>query len=426
MTLALFTRLQALIGRILPRGMAQLAGAGLVSQLISLVAIPLVARQAGADALGLLQAYLTVTTFAAVVACFRFEYALLQPAEEASAVRLVVLACLAAVASGLATVASLGFLGAMFNTAAWRELAHLRWVVGGAIAISGASLTFTQWTIRHGHFDGIARARWIQSLCTAGAQVSAAYAGWGGAGLILGEAAARLVGAVILYTASGLHGAPARSDLSPQALVRTLREYRRFPLVSGSSSLVNALGFSLPAFIIERYFGLAALGTYSLVERVAGLPTTLVGTPLSQTFAHRMRQAVADSPRAARDALNGTLRLACWLGLPVFGALAIAGPQLFVLAFGESWREAGQLARYLAVPYGIAYAAWPVMVTLLILNRLQVQLLWDLSRTCAMLGLFAVAAHGLLGFHAMFSAIVWTIAVFGVIHYRLCLKYSGA
>ncbi|WP_415908461.1 lipopolysaccharide biosynthesis protein [Oleiharenicola sp. Vm1] len=416
-------RLRALLERILPRGMAQLAGAGFASQVISLAAVPLVARQAGPDALGLLQGYLTVTTFAAVVACLRFEYALLQPAEEATAVRLVVLACLAAAATGVLTAAGLGVLAAVFDTPAWHALAHLRWTVGGVIAISGASLTFTQWMIRHGQFDGIARARWIQSFCSAGAQLTAAYAGWGGVGLVLGEAASRLVGALVLYAASGLARAPARSDLSAGALAHTLREYRRFPLVSGSSSLVNALGFSLPAFIIERYFGLAALGTYSVVERVAGLPTTLIGTPLSQTFAHRLRQALADSPRATTEALNGTLRLACWLGFPAFAALALAGPQLFAFAFGEGWHDAGRLARLLAVPYGIAYAVWPVMVTLTIVNRLRLQLLWDLTRTGAMLGVLALAAHGYLGFDAVFSAIVWLIAAFGVLHYRLCLKY---
>lgn len=420
---ALPSRLSALLKRILPRGMAQLAGAGFASQLISLAAVPLVARQAGADALGLLQAYLTVATFAAVVACLRFEYALLQPAEDTTAVRLVVLACLAAAAAGLLTAMGLGVLANIFDTPAWQALAQLRWAVGGAIAISGASLTFTQWMIRHGQFEGIARARWIQSFCSAGAQLTAAYAGWGGAGLVLGEAAARLVGALVLYAASDLRHAPARSDLSARALARTLCEYRRFPLVSGSSSLVNALGFSLPAFIIERYFGLASLGMYSVVERVAGLPTTLIGTPLSQTFAHRLRQALADSPRAAKEALQGTLRLAFWLGLPAFAALALAGPQLFAFAFGDSWRDAGQLARVLAVPYGIAYAVWPVMVTLTIVNRLRLQLLWDLGRTGAMLCVLALAARGYLSFDLVFSAIVWLIAAFGVLHYRLCLKY---
>lgn len=417
-----FSRLRALLERVLPRGMAQLAGAGFASQLISLAAVPLVARLAGTDALGLLQAYLTVTTFAAVVACLRFEYALLQPADEPTATRLAALACLGALTTGVLTTTGLGILASVFDTPAWRELTRLRWAVGGAIAISGTSTTLTQWMIRRGNFDGIARARWIQSSCSAGAQLIAAYAEWGGAGLVLGEAAARLVGAAILYASCRLGDAPVRPDLSARALVRTLREYRRFPLVSGSSSLINALGFSLPAFIIERYFGLSALGTYAIVERVAGLPTTLIGTPLSQTFAHQLRKALADSPAAARKALHSTVQLAFWLGLPAFVILAVAGPQLFGLAFGERWHEAGRLARSLAVPYCIAYAVWPVMVTLTIVNRLRLQLLWDVSRTSAMLVVLAIVARGYLGLEAVFSAIVWLIAVFGVLHYRLCVK----
>jgi O-antigen/teichoic acid export membrane protein len=423
MNVAPLPRFRTLVERVLPRGMVQLAGAGLISQLVSLAAVPLVARQAGADALGLLQAYLTVTTFAAVVACLRFEYALLQPVEEATAVRLAVLACIAAVGFGLLTAFGLGVLAVVFDTRAWRELAHLRWAVGGAIAISGIALTLTQWMIRRGEFGGVARARWMQSLCSAGGQLTAAYLGWGGAGLVLSEAAARLVGAVVLYAASDLRSTSFRGVVSARTLADTWREFRRFPVLSGSASLINAFGFSLPAFMIERYFGLAALGTYSVVERVAGLPLTLIGTPLSQTFAHQLRTALANSPQAAAETLKRTVRLASCLGLPAFAALALAGPQLFAFAFGGGWQEAGRLAGALAVPYAIAYAVWPVMITLTIANRLRVQLLWDLSRTIAMLGLLAIAAFGWFSFDVIFSAIVWLIAVFGVLHYLLCLKY---
>lgn len=423
MNVALPPRFRGIVERVLPRGMVQLAGAGLLSQLVSLAAVPLIARQAGADALGLLQAYLTVTTFAAVVACLRFEYALLQPVEDATAVRLAVLSCIAAVTFGLLTAFGLGVLAVAFNTRAWRELAHLRWVVGGAIAISGIGHTFTQWMIRRGEFGSVARARWMQSLCSAGGQLTAAYLGWGGAGLVLGEAAARVVGTVVLYASSGPRITSFRGVVSARTLARTFREFRRFPVLSGSASLINALGFSLPAFIIERYFGLAALGTYSVVERVAGLATTLIGTPLSQTFAHQLRTALANSAPTAAETLKSTVRLASGLGLPAFAALALAGPQLFAFAFGDGWQEAGRLARALAVPYAIAYAVWPVMVTLTIINRLRVQLLWDLCRTIAMLGLLTIASCGWFSFDVMFSAIVWLIAVFGVLHYLLCLRH---
>jgi O-antigen/teichoic acid export membrane protein len=419
------SRLKALAARLLPRGMAHLAGANLLSQIATLLAMPVVARLVGAHELGLFQAYLTITIFAGVVACLRFEYAVLQPDDAATAARLTLVAVGCALVIGMATAVAVPAAAAAFETAAWVELSPLAPAIGAAVAISGLSSAITQWMVRHGNFAGLSRARWVQGISTAILQLGAAFAGWGGTGLIVSDIAGRLAGTTVLIWSGQSHHPLPRTILSPGALGRTAKEYIRFPVVSGASSLINGIGFSLPAFMIERYFGLGALGIYSLVERIMGIPTTLIGAPLAQTFGYRFKLAMQDGPVQAANEVRATVRLTFWLGLPAFGTLACFGGSLFILAFGESWRDAGMLAQLLTLPYAIAYSVWPVMVALTILNRLRLQLVWEISRSLAMLALLGLASSGAASFPVVMSCAVVLIAAFGCWHYWLCLRSAG-
>lgn len=419
------SRLAGLAARLLPRGLTQLAGANLVSQIATLLAMPVIARLVGANELGFFQAYLTVTTFAGVLACLRFEYAILQPEDEATAARLTSVAIGCAFVTGSITALLIPSAASVFQTAAWRGLSSLALATGLAVSIAGFNSAVSQWMVRHGAFAGLSRARWIQGISTVILQVGAAAAGWGAPGLILSDVAGRVAGAIAL----------AWSNQSPllfswnlpclRMLGRTAQDFLRFPVVSGTSSFVSAIGFSLPAFVIERYFGVGALGIYSLVERVMGIPTTLIGVPLAQTFAHRFKLAMQAGPAQAAAEIRTTSRLAFWLGLPAFGTLACFGGPLFTLIFGASWRDAGLLAQLLTLPYAIAYSVWPVMVTLTILNRLRLQLAWDIGRSLAMLALLALASSGVSSFPAVMSAAVGLIAGFGGLHYWLCIRCAA-
>jgi O-antigen/teichoic acid export membrane protein len=409
-------------GRILPKGLGTLAGANLVSQLIALVAMPVLTRLCSISDFGLLQIYVTVTMVAGLVACLRFEQAVLQPPELEMAGGLTVLSLLASLGTGVVMLGVVPALAWLLGTAGWHRISRLTLVVGAAVAVTGMTSAATQWLVRRGNFQAIARARLVQSICAATLQLAGGFAGFGGVGLIVGDAAGRLAGLVVLQRASGLARYLPRKRADVASLSRLGREYRRFVWIASPSALVNAVGGALPVLIIERGFGTAGLGVYSLLDRVMSVPTLFVGQPLSQTFSHQLREALYGAAGAARAAIRETVRVATILGVLPFLALAAAGPFLVTTVFGERWHLTGQLAQLLALPYGVAYVLWPVVPTLMILNRLRTQLVWDVARVLALLVVGWAVARGLFPLRGAIAIIAVLMSGFGVIHYGLCLS----
>jgi O-antigen/teichoic acid export membrane protein len=407
--------------RLLPRGVSTLASANLASQFIALGALPLLTRWYAVSDFGLLQIYLSITMVGGLVACIRYDYAVLQPPDSATAGRIVVLSLLIALVSGFLVLGLVPLLGWVFGTQGWRDLNRLALVVGAAVAFTGMASAVTNWLLRRGRFEVVARARLFQGGSMAGLQLAGALAGMGGTGLILGDALGRMVGLLVLLSASGLSRHLPRDRPALASLGRLGRDYLRFPLISGPSALVNSVGIAIPVLFLERFFGTAGLGVYSLLERVMGVPSLLVGMPLSQTFIHRLREAISRGSASIRSEVRSTVRIAALLGIAPFLALGLAGPFIFVTVFGEQWLATGELAQMLAVVYYVAYLIWPVNPTLTVMNRLRTQMAWDAGRGLTLAGVVCAVGLGHLPLEAMISMMTATAAVFGIVHYFLCL-----
>lgn len=411
--------------RFLPRGVGTLARASLISQLCTLLAMPVLTRWCSLSDFGLFQLYLTVTTISGLLACLRYDYAILQPADQTVAEGLGLLALLMALGAGCVTLGVLPLLTRSLGTTGWMELAKLTPLVAVAVTTIGMASATTQWLIRLGRFDGVARSRWVQSFSVATLQLAGAAAGWGGTALIAGDVAGRLVGLVMLMRADRLLQRMPTNRAGLARLLRLGREYLRFPAVAAPSALINSVGASLPVFFVERFFGPAGLGVFSVLERVMGVPTLFLGQPLSQTFIHRFREALTRGPKSTQAEVRFTVRIASWLGAAPFLALLLAGPILFVVVFGNRWQEAGHLSQMLSVPYFVSYALWPVMPTLIILDRLRTQMAWDTMRAISLFGLAVFASHAQLRLEAVVSMIVVLMSVFSVVNFWLCHASAG-
>jgi O-antigen/teichoic acid export membrane protein len=404
-----------------PRDFGVLAGANLASQLISFVAMPLLTRWCAVADFGIFQLYATTITVSGLLACARYDQAVLVAPDDGRARALTLLAVgIALLAGGLAGGLA-GFAGSAGG--GWLELAAWAPLVGAAVFLTGATTATTQWQVRRANFTAISRSRLVQSICTVGVQLGAASAGHGGPGLIVGDAIGRAAGLLALV---GLARLPARVSLAPPVPWRQLaREYGRFPLISTPSALLNATGFALPVVVLEHYFGPRAVGVFSLLERVMGIPTVLLGQPLSQLFSHQFRSALTAGGSAPRAAINHTLRTAALLGGPIYATLLAGGPFLFTWVFGPQWRPAGQLAQLLVLPYFLGYLVWPIMPALIILNRLRTQLAWDVARALLMLGTLAMVGRWSDHYEHGVVAAISVMTVMYAVHFLFTVRAAG-
>jgi O-antigen/teichoic acid export membrane protein len=157
------------------------------------------------------------------------------------------------------------------------------------------------------------------------------------------------------------------------SLVAAASRYRRFPLLTTWSGLLNTGSLQLPSILFAASFGAAAAGLYSLSYKMLVLPTMLVAQAVAQVFLSRAA-TLAREPERLRRLTERTALVLFACGLPVFAAVALGGPQLFATVMGSRWEQAGRYAQVLA-PWFVVWLVSNPLSGLLSVREWQVSAL---------------------------------------------------
>ena len=140
------------------------------------------------------------------------------------------------------------------------------------------------------------------------------------------------------------------------------RRFREFPLLNTPHAFAGALQDTLALALLAATLGPAAAGFWGLALRYLKAPATLVGGAVSQALYPKLAAAGAPPSRAARQALRRLLWGLGALAALLAAVIGLGAPWAFEALFGAPWREAGELARALALYIGLHFMASPLGV----------------------------------------------------------------
>jgi O-antigen/teichoic acid export membrane protein len=155
-------------------------------------------------------------------------------------------------------------------------------------------------------------------------------------------------------------------DVSRERLAQVAREHREFPLLNTPHAFAGALQDTIAVALIAAWQGPAAAGFWGLALRYLKAPATLVGGAVSQALYPRL--VAARTPQESRDAVRQVMLALGAIAAVLVALLWGAAPWLFERAFGEGWRDAGVLARALALYIGLHFVASPLAVVTMAWN----------------------------------------------------------
>jgi O-antigen/teichoic acid export membrane protein len=392
------------------RASLTLVAGGALAQALPLLLGPLLTRLFTPAEFGLYHLFAAVAANLAVVACGRYEFALPLAADEAEADALRRLALrLLLATTGLAALGAAGWAAAgAGGWVAWLPL---------AVAAAGAVSLATLWATRAQRFRALAVARVLQYGGAALAQAAAGWAGAGLAGLIAAPIAAALLATAVLR----LPLSPCRTGAGQGACGPRLREvarrHRAFPLLNTPHAFAGALQDTVSLALVAAVLGPAAAGFWGLALRYLKAPATLVGAAVSQALYPKL--AAVGCSAEGRHAVRHVMGLLAVLATPLVLALWLAGPWAFEALFGPPWREAGELARALALYVGLHFVASPLAVVTMAWRAqgwaLRVALAGQLGFVAALAA--GLAGGGLAGAGWMVSLAM--LAYFGFYFWRL-------
>ena len=328
------------------RATLTLLAGGALAQGLPLLLGPLLTRLYAPAEFGAYHLFAAVAANVAVVACARYEFALplARSDDEARALVAVCLRLLAAT-TVLATLAS----------AAWAVAVGASWPLwlGPAVAAFGLASLATLAATRARRFRALAASRVVQHGGGAALQAGAGVAQAGVAGLVVAPIVAALAAAALLRV-------PLRAfGVSRARWAAAARAHRDFPLLNTPHAFAAALQDTLAVALIAAMHGAAAAGFWGLALRYLKAPATLVGGAVSQALYPALGQSARGQGRAD---VRRVMTVLGAIAAPFVLLLWAAGPGLFEAAFGAGWREAGDLARALALYIGVHFVASPLAV----------------------------------------------------------------
>ncbi|ABD42079.1 polysaccharide biosynthesis protein [Methanospirillum hungatei JF-1] len=320
------------------------------AQLIGIIASPLLTRLYGPESFGLLALFTSITGIIGVIACMRYELAIMLPKDDEDAVNLLGLCIImVTIITGLTAIGLLLGGDALFALLNARDLAPYLWLIPPFIFISGLFLALNYWNSRTRHYGRLSIARVTSVITSTGAQLGAGFAGYATGGSLIG---ASLAGSAISTGILGGQiwrddGAYIKEKISWKGMIYGLKRYKKFPLLDSTSALLNTISWQLPVLLLSAFFSPVIVGFYALGMRVLQTPMSLIGGAIAQVFFQR----------AAEDFHKGTLSILMaevfdvLLKIGVFPMLllTITGWDLFTVIFGDTWGEAGIYAQLLGI-----------------------------------------------------------------------------
>ncbi|QGZ32086.1 lipopolysaccharide biosynthesis protein [Stutzerimonas stutzeri] len=367
------------------------------AQAITLAFMPVITRIYGPEAYGVLGTFLSVTMMLVPVAALTYPIAIVLPKRDGDARGLVRLSL--ATALLLAALVALAFylVGDRLVAVLEIQIVQPYLMLIPFVMFCGAALEICQqWLFRTQRFRITASVAVGHSLLFNSMRTIAGLVQSSALVLVCTTALQQALHAAMLALAM-LRAKPHRDNHAGEAgqgdpgVLELARMHSDFPKYRAPVMLINACSQHLPTLVLAAYFGPAAAGFFALCKQALTMPTNLIGKSVADVYYPRISRAIHDREPVAAMLLKATTALGL-VGLVPFSVVAVFGPWLFALVFGEQWHVAGEYARWLALAEYVIFVSRPCVVAVPALSLQGRFLLFEVfSTSLRVLSLFVGA-----------------------------------
>lgn len=341
------------------------------AQGLGVLAAPIVARLFAPEAFGVAALFASITGIIGVVACLRYELAIMLPKTDEEAANLLGLSLFfVLIITGISALIIFFAGDVIVDLLKSPDLKKYLWLVPVAVFVSGTFLALNYWNSRTKHFGRLSIARVISSVVAQTTKLGAGFAGFVSGGVLL---VATILGQVV--SAFILGGQIWRDDgrffkknIRWEKMIVGLKRHKKFPIYSTWSAFMNTASQQLPALLLAFYFSPKIVGFYALGRAVLGMPMSLVGGAVSQVFFQKASEAHNSTGNLSQVVEEVFKRLVS-LGIFPILLLTLIGEDLFIVAFGQRWAEAGVYMQILGIWLFFVFISSPISTLYIVLEK---------------------------------------------------------
>jgi lipopolysaccharide exporter len=362
-----------------------------MSQAIVLLVTPILSRIYDPSAYGVLAVVMSVGGPFMEVASLKYEIAIVQAKEEKDAANLFLLSAAVVVLMALITTCVVAVAGdwiaeEMGNSAA----AGLMYFSPALILCVGLINVIVCWSNRRRAYRTISTSEICRSISVGVLQIGLGLIESAARDLATGRLMGQIVALIYLCRRLGRQDWTFILQSFRFATIKKLiREHSQFPKYSVPREFLISVSSSATPVLLALYISPASAGLYWFADRILEAPKTLIGKAVRRVFFQRAVVLHHNNESMLPLLVRTTACLAALAIIPT-AVIFFFGPDLFDLAFGAKWREAGVYAQWLMIWWMSSFYASGAMTMVSILNIQRATLLMEIAGLSLRLGALVV------------------------------------
>jgi O-antigen/teichoic acid export membrane protein len=172
-----------------------------------------------------------------------------------------------------------------------------------------------------------------------------------------------------------------------------LLKFVHFPKFGTWSALLNTLSRNMVFYFLQLFFNPSQVGSYTFTHRLVNAPLGLITNAVGQAY---FREASVSRTKEHLQQLTTKIILILSLTTIIPIILVMGwGPAIFATIFGDEWNSAGEIAKILALWYGLSLVVTPLTMLLDVKGYLK----WELKYNILffLIRLLGLILGGILG-----------------------------
>ena len=385
-----------------------------IAQAIPIAISPILTRIYTPADFGIVALFIAIVSIFGSIANGRYELAIMLPQKDEDAINVFALGfIITAVLSLILLIVVVIFHSFIINYLGNDKIGVWLYFVPITVFFIGFFNILNYFNTRKKEYKSIANAKIAKSIVLAIVQLSIGFIKQGATGLITGQILSQISANWQLFKTI-IKDKILLSNISLENIWIQAKRYKNFPKFSLMGIFANTLSVQLTNILISSFFSIATLGLYSLVQKILGMPSALIGGSIGQVFF----QEASESKQKNGEALSifiRTLKKLLLIGVVAFGLLYFTVEDLFALVFGEKWRIAGTYAQIVIPLFFIRFVYASVSTIYDIFDGLKIELIWQIT---LLLGIITI----LYMFKSSpFTQFLQYMTLYGIIMYLISL-----
>lgn len=359
-----------------------------LAQVVSLIAIPIIARLYSPFMLGQLGYFISIVSILAPIATLT--YAVCIPLTENKYIEKTVINI-----STLITIlmSSLIFILIIFYTIISKDLNIFLLYIGVPLYVffSGITEILEQYNLKYGNFNINSRSIISQSLFINGSKILGGYLYSSIVILIVSTISSQFFRMFYMISKGNFKIKNFLEHIKKEEMLKVIKKYKDFPIYRATEITINTLSQSLPVILFSMFFGVASAGYYTIARSLLAMPSALITKSVGDVYYPLIGKKVLRKESIFRTVINGTLFLFI-IGFIPFGMIFLYGDVILEFALGNEWTNAGEYAKWMALWTFFAFINGPCVRALPIINEQKFQLKFTIYmliiRTLSLVGTY--------------------------------------